>query len=162
MAQSSALLFVYGTLTTAVAHPLGEFLRENGVPAGRGSFAGRLYVIDDPDDRGVSSYPGAVLSSVPGERVHGELYEIAQPAVVLERLDAYEACSPAFPEPHEFVRRMIGVDVGLGRQVEAWTYLYNFEWNLATAIHLPGGRYGGEVWEPMALRAGSDLRTGSR
>lgn len=112
------LLFVYGTLSSACNNPSAQTLRSQSEFLCRASFQGRLFEVD--------GYPGAVLSRTPGERVWGELWKITGDAEALfELLDAYEECSPDFPEPHEYRRCRIEIEREDGRTLVAWTWLYN-------------------------------------
>ena len=138
-ATDHARLFVYGTLLTVAEHPLGDRLRRNARLLGRGSIRARLYVIDDPDDPGNNFYPGALPSPDPADRVHGEVYDLLEPAALIEAFDAYEACSPDWPEPHEFIRRSVEVALEAGGATRAWSYLYS--WDVSTARHVKSGRF---------------------
>lgn len=132
------LLFVYGTLLTTAGHPLGDLLRAGARPAGRGSITARLYQITDPDDA-TNFYPGAVPSPDPADRVWGELYEILDPDAVFPELDRFEACSPEWPEPHEFLLRSVEVTREDGPTIRARTYLYT--WDVTEARRIASGRY---------------------
>lgn len=132
-------LFVYGTLLTVADHPMGNLLRDHSVFRGRGSIRARLYMIDDPDDPGQNFYPGAQPSGDPQDRVFGELYELTNPDAVLPSFDDYEACSPNWPEPHEFLRRKVPVTLEDGTTLPAVTYLYT--WDVSSAEHIPSGRF---------------------
>ncbi len=137
--QTSDHLFVYGTLLTVAEHPMGTLLRRHAVFAGRGSIRARLYLIDDPDAPGQNSYPGALPSGNPADRVWGELYRLTDPAAVLPEFDDFEACSDRWAEPHEFLRRKVAVTMEGGSDREAITYLYT--WDVSTAEHIPSGRF---------------------
>lgn len=104
-------LFVYGTLMTTAAHPMGLLLHNNGHRIGNGTIRARLYIIDDPDEPGLNFYPGALPSGSAHDKVHGELYELTAPELVLEQFDDYEACSARWPEPYEFLRRTVDVSM---------------------------------------------------
>lgn len=132
------LLFVYGTLMTRAAHPLGELLREHARFVDLGSIQARLYHINDPDDP-ARYYPGAVPSPFRDDRVHGELYEVLRADHVYSALDHYEGCSPDWPEPHEFLRRRVQVRLVCGAEHVAACYLYT--WDLATAQRIEKGIY---------------------
>lgn len=108
------LLFIYGTLRRG--HAMHRLL-DGCVPHAPGRIGGRLYA--------VAGYPGLVLSDQPDERVVGELVQMPDPDAALSRLDAYEECSPAFPEPHEYVRTLLPIELESGGTVQAWVYLYN-------------------------------------
>lgn len=133
------LLFVYGTLMTHAAHPLGELMREHASLVGAGSIQAKLYYINDPDDPS-RYYPGAVPSPFRHDRVHGELYEVHRAhEAVYEALDHYEGCSPAWPEPHEFLRRRVRVHLACGAEHIASCYLYT--WDLSAAQLIEKGNF---------------------
>ena len=112
------LLFVYGTLLTAFDNPPARSLRTQAECLGRASFGGRLYLVD--------GYPGAIRSDKSKERVWGELWRMTgDPTALLNELDAYEECTPDFPEPHEYRRCHIRVTHEDGREFHAWTWLYD-------------------------------------
>ena len=64
-------LFVYGSLTTAAPHPMGERLRAEASLIGPATILGRLYKI--------SWYPAMVASTDPNDVVHGEAYRLHDP-----------------------------------------------------------------------------------
>ncbi len=132
-------IFVYGTLLTSAEHDMGRRLRDGASLVGRGSIQARLYIIDDPDMPGQNRYPGALPSPLPADRVHGELYRMHDPADLLPAFDAYEACSPDWDEPHEFLRRTVEVSLEDGALVTALCYLYS--WDVSTATHVASGRF---------------------
>lgn len=135
----SQFLFVYGTLLAVAQHPMGDLLRAHGRKIGAGSIRARLYIIDDPDDPGQNAYPGALPSPDPQDRVYGELHEVTNPGAVFPEFDRFEACSPEWPEPHEFLLRRVDVLMEDGTQRVAQSYLYT--WDVSTAQHIPSGRY---------------------
>ena len=118
---------------------MGQLLRANARSLGFGSICARLYIVDDPDAPGESRYPAALPSPNSSERVFGEVFEVLSPDVVFPELDAFEACSPEWPEPHEFLRRNVTVTMADGTECAAMTYLYT--WDVSTAEHIPSGRY---------------------
>lgn len=105
----------------------GQCLRANAEWVSLAVFAGRLYRID--------WYPGAVDGD---SEVHGELYSFSSPDL-LEKLDAYEECSPDFPEPHEYRREKRPVWLPDGQMVKAWIWLYNH--STANATFIPDGKF---------------------
>lgn len=113
MNEAGVLLFVYGTLRCGFDWPMAQWLRGVAQVVGQGHVAGRLYRVDD--------YPGYV----PGEegRVIGDLFALPDPAALLARLDDYEECSDAWPQPHEYRRERVNVQMPDG-PVRAWTYVY--------------------------------------
>ena len=137
--RNELCLFVYGTLLRSANHPLGEVLRRGARLIGNGSIRARLYFIPDPQDSS-NAYPGAIPSGNPADRVHGELYAlIADPERLLATLDEFEHCSSDRPEPHEFLRRRIEVNMADGTSIQAVTYLYC--WDVSRARPIPGGRF---------------------
>lgn len=134
-------LFVYGTLLTIADHPMGALLRQYGRMIGTGSIQARLYIIDDPDDPGQNFYPGALPAANPADRVYGEVYEITDPDAVFPAFDRYEACSPDWPEPHEFILRRVTVTLADGAVLPAVSYLYS--WDVSGAEPVPSGRFAG-------------------
>lgn len=107
-------LFVYGTLRrgcdNVVAHRVAA---ETGFVAPAVA-RGRLYRLD--------GYP-AFVADPAGGPVVGELLKMRDPAALLALLDAYEECSPDFPEPHEYRRLCMPVGTAAGMR-RAWTYVY--------------------------------------
>ena len=115
--MSDEFIFVYGTLRRGGAAAPRRLLERHGRYLAEGALAGRLYE--------VRGYPGLILSNLPGDRVHGELYRITRAAPLLRLLDEYEGCSPSHPRPHEYVRRKCPVLTAEGAAVPAWVYVYN-------------------------------------
>jgi gamma-glutamylcyclotransferase (GGCT)/AIG2-like uncharacterized protein YtfP len=116
-------LFVYGTLkrgsqVEARQHlEAARFIREAVLQAS-------LYQLD--------GYPGAVLSGQEEDRIHGELYELAQPEATLAELDAYEG--------EEFTRQRVQITFpDDSAPLECWAYLYTGP--LQGHLKLPGGRF---------------------
>lgn len=117
--ETCVFLFVYGTLQSVFNHPMHRQLLLYSDYAGKGAMQGLLYEIYD--------YPGAITSEKTTDLVHGELYRIKSRCqqALFKRLDAYEECSPDFPEPHEYIRSVIQVDTESRQTIHAWCYLYN-------------------------------------
>jgi len=111
-------LFVYGTLMQSSAHKMHQLLAKHATLQETGFIQAKLYQIQ--------SYPGVVLSHNKKDKVYGELYVMNRPAWLLQQLDDYEACSSAFPEPHEYVRHCIDVYLNQDRIQKAWVYIYNY------------------------------------
>lgn len=137
--QGSDHLFVYGTLLAGAEHPMGTLLRGHARYVNHGTIRARLYIIDDPDEPGQNRYPGAVPSGNPADRVHGEVYALDDAETVLAAFDDYEACSPRWPEPHEFLRRRVTVEMAEGGRCQAISYLYT--WDVSGARHVASGRF---------------------
>lgn len=111
-------LFVYGTLMRGFDHPMAQLLSRSADYLGTATCRGRLYLI--------KHYPGLVLSDDVSDIVHGELYRLRDRDALLGELDMYEACGDGFPEPTEYLRRMLSVTQDDGAAGEAWTYIYNW------------------------------------
>lgn len=124
-------LFVYGTLMRGYDHPMAKLLAANADFLGSAACAGRLYL--------VKHYPGLVLSDDPAELVHGDLFRLRARDELLRELDIYEACGDGFPEPTEYVRRMITVALEGGESSKAWTYVYN--WPVTDLPRISSGRF---------------------
>ena len=99
--MNSDRLFVYGTLMRGFDHPMAQLLSRSADFLGAATCRGRLYLI--------KHYPGLVLSDAPADIVFGELYRLRDRDALLGEFDMYEACGEGFPEPTEYVRRMLSV-----------------------------------------------------
>ncbi|MGR8978954.1 MAG: gamma-glutamylcyclotransferase family protein [Gammaproteobacteria bacterium] len=115
--NNTDFIFVYGTLRSLGKNPMSRVLAGNARFMGEAFFPGRLYR--------VKHYPGAVPSDDPEEIVQGEVFFLPNKRKLLSILDRYEACSPNFPKPTEFVRTIQAVYLENGRCVSAWIYIYN-------------------------------------
>jgi gamma-glutamylcyclotransferase (GGCT)/AIG2-like uncharacterized protein YtfP len=124
-------LFVYGTLMRGFNHPMARLLAANADFLGEASCRGRLYR--------VKHYPGLVLSDDPSDTAFGELYRLRASENLLREFDMYEACGEGFPEPTQYIRRMLDVALGNGSPTEAWTYLYN--WPVEHLTRIMSGRF---------------------
>ncbi len=124
-------LFVYGTLMRGFDHPMAQLLSRSADFLGQASCRGRLYLI--------RHYPGLVLSDDPTEIVHGELFRLRARDELLGEFDMYEACGEGFPEPTEYLRRMLAVTLEDGAAGEAWTYVYN--WPVTGLPHIASGKF---------------------
>jgi gamma-glutamylcyclotransferase (GGCT)/AIG2-like uncharacterized protein YtfP len=116
-------LFVYGTLTSA-AIPL----ELQAIMAECGSFIGNA-VLSSAQLYQLDGYPGAALCKNQDAKVFGEIYQISDSQKLFAVLDAYEECSPDFPEPHEYRRQQVTVTDTIGNTLIAWCYLYNRDTN---------------------------------
>jgi gamma-glutamylcyclotransferase (GGCT)/AIG2-like uncharacterized protein YtfP len=113
------LLFVYGSLLSAIAHPQGERLRREADLVGAATIQARLYA--------VSWYPGVALSDTASDVVHGELYRLRKPAASLVWLDEYESITPGpsgVAASDEYERIIVPVHLDDGQRHEAWLYHY--------------------------------------
>jgi gamma-glutamylcyclotransferase (GGCT)/AIG2-like uncharacterized protein YtfP len=112
-------LFVYGSLISAIAHPMGERLRQEALLVGPATVQGRLYR--------VSWYPGVALSDDAADQVHGEVYRLINPMGTLEWLDAYESITPGptgVAAHDEYERRVVSAYAEDGTSLRAWMYIY--------------------------------------
>ena len=125
-------LFVYGTLMRGFDHPMAQLLSRSADFIGEARCRGRLYLI--------KHYPGLLLSDDPADIVFGELYRLRDRDALLGEFDMYEACGEGFPEPTEYVRRMLPVTHdGRHAPSEAWTYVYN--WPVTGLPRIASGRF---------------------
>ena len=129
--MTSDRLFVYGTLMRGFDHPMARLLSANAEYLGEASCRGRLYR--------VKHYPGLVLSGEASDIVHGELYRLREADAMLREFDMYEACGEGFPEPTQYLRKMLPVTLAGGEVGEAWTYIYN--WPVAKLVRIESGRF---------------------
>jgi len=124
-------LFVYGTLMRGFDHPMARLLSANADFVGEAQCRGRLYL--------VKHYPGLVLSGDPADIVHGELYRLRAREAMLHEFDMYEACGESFPQPTEYLRRMLSVTLADGSAADAWTYVYN--WPVTKLPRIASGKF---------------------
>lgn len=118
--SKNAHLFVYGTLMSAAASALGRAQRQRLAREGRllgvATTAGRL--VD------LGRYPGLVSPEQPGDVVHGEVLELADPQRSLRWLDDYEGIFPGDHAHNEYARDEREVVLATGDRILAWVYLY--------------------------------------
>lgn len=129
--MSSDLLFVYGTLMRGFDHPMARLLAANADYLGDARCRGRLYL--------VKHYPGLVLSDDAADTVHGELFRLRERDAMLHEFDMYEACGDNFPQPTEYLRRMLPLTLADGSATEAWTYIYN--WPVTKLPRIESGNF---------------------
>ena len=110
-------LFVYGTLLSKFDNPFARILAAEAEFLGAGYLRGRLYQV-------TPRYPGLVLSEDPGDVVHGEIYRMADPDMLLALFDDYEGCAPHSPKPFEYERVRASAWFDDGQSVGVWTYVY--------------------------------------
>jgi gamma-glutamylcyclotransferase (GGCT)/AIG2-like uncharacterized protein YtfP len=110
-------LFVYGTLRRDTKHELFHLLARHAKFLGEAVVRGKLYDLGD--------YPGMIYPE--RGRVIGEIYAVDSPQweSVIKRLDEYEGCTTADPEPHEYKREVINAQLADGKTVPAWAYVLN-------------------------------------
>ena len=124
-------LFVYGTLMRGFDHPMAKLLSRSADFIATARCRGRLYLI--------KHYPGLVLSEDPSEIVFGEVYRLRDRDALLGEFDMYEACGAGFPEPTEYLRKMLRVSCEDGTASEAWTYVYN--WPVTGLPRIMSGKF---------------------
>ncbi|MCK1362695.1 gamma-glutamylcyclotransferase family protein [Bradyrhizobium sp. 199] len=124
-------LFVYGTLMRGFDHPMARLLAGHADFLGEATCRGQLVL--------VTHYPGLLLSEAASDIVHGELFQLRAPDELLGELDMYEACGEGFPEPTEYLRRLIDVTRADGAVEKAWTYVYN--WPVTDLPLIESGRF---------------------
>jgi RimJ/RimL family protein N-acetyltransferase/gamma-glutamylcyclotransferase (GGCT)/AIG2-like uncharacterized protein YtfP len=109
-------LFVYGTLRHAAGHSMHRALATSSL-VGEGQVIAQLFDL--------GGYPGMVLSPDAGDRVRGEVYElaIADAADVLSTLDDYEGAGTAQGSGRQYVRRIVEVRLESGQVLNAWAYV---------------------------------------
>jgi gamma-glutamylcyclotransferase (GGCT)/AIG2-like uncharacterized protein YtfP len=129
--MTSNRLFVYGTLMRGFDHPMARLLAGHADFLGEATCRGRLVL--------VKHYPGLLLSDVPSDRVHGELFHLGVPDELLRELDMYEACGEGFPAPTEYLRQLVDVTGPDGATAPAWTYIYN--WPVTDLPRIESGRF---------------------
>lgn len=129
--MSSEYLFVYGSLRRDYSSPARQVLDDHAEFVSEAIFQGKLYKIE--------WYPGVVPSGNSDDKVIGEVYKINDNEIVLPKLDRYEGCSPADPQPHAFVRKEMRVNLEKGGKITAWIYLY--EWPVDDKKQIPSGDY---------------------
>lgn len=127
-------LFVYGTLLTAIQHPLHQELVAKAQYLGRASFQGKLYALAN------KNYPAAISSAETNAQVFGEVYLVHCVDELFALLDDYEECSAAFPAPTEYIRQQVPVVLNEGQTLTAWVYLYNFA--VDESLQIVSGDYG--------------------
>jgi gamma-glutamylcyclotransferase (GGCT)/AIG2-like uncharacterized protein YtfP len=96
---------------------MNKVLKRYGNRIGRGRLHGILY--------DVGPYPGAVRKSGTRAFVWGDVYNLRDPDRALKVLDRYEGWNEKNPASAEFRRSRVIVDLGPGKKVPAWVYLYN-------------------------------------
>lgn len=121
-------LFVYGTLLQK--HIQAEV---DGMSVlrfvGEGSVEEELYEL--------GMYPGAVQKA--GGVVYGEVYELADAAQILRKLDEYEGYNPQNLKGSLYVRKTVEVRLNDNTKTAAYAYFYN----KTTRNHkkIPGGKW---------------------
>jgi gamma-glutamylcyclotransferase (GGCT)/AIG2-like uncharacterized protein YtfP len=125
----SELVFFYGTLMTPFNRPGRQRIEQHLAFSGRGSIPAALF------DLGI--YPAAVPAAE--GRVHGEVYEMLNGAMVLAVLDELEGYRAGEPEASLYRRELTPVTLDAGPTVQAWAYFYNAP--LGRAQQIKSGDY---------------------
>ena len=112
-------------------HPMARLLAQHADFLGEASCRGRLVL--------VKHYLGLLLSDAAADLVHGELFHLRVPDELLRELDMYEACGEGYPEPTEYLRRLIDVTLADGASEKAWTYVYN--WPVTDLPRIASGNF---------------------
>ena len=115
--ESPSYIFVYGSLRVAPNHHMSKVLERHADFVSRGRIPGVLY--------DVGPYPGAVKKSGTRAFVRGDVYRLRDAERALQILDRYEGWDEKKPGSAEFKRSRVMVDVGAGKKIRAWIYLYN-------------------------------------
>jgi gamma-glutamylcyclotransferase (GGCT)/AIG2-like uncharacterized protein YtfP len=130
----NAHLFVYGTLQRGFTNPFARALHDAAICLGPAQIPGKLYLLGNRDFH----YPGAAHLPSADTWVHGELWQMDDPAATLAVLDHYEGTTPAHPQPHEYHLMEINVTTATGSSI-AWCYVLNRPAPEAQLI--PGGKF---------------------
>jgi gamma-glutamylcyclotransferase (GGCT)/AIG2-like uncharacterized protein YtfP len=123
-------VFFYGTLMTPFNRPGRQRVNSSMTFSGRGKIRAALF------DLGI--YPAAIPTD-DGSVVWGEVYEMHDPATVLNALDEIEGYQPSEPEQSLYMRVLIDVTLDTGRVQAAWAYFYNAP--LGRAQRIESGDY---------------------
>lgn len=107
--------FFYGTLMTGF-----DRRRRAGIE-GKLSYVARGTIDAALFDLGI--YPAAVPAT--DSQVVGEVYEMLEPAHVLDVLDDIEGYSTDDPDHSLYTRTLVPAGLDDGRTVEVWVYFYN-------------------------------------
>ena len=110
-------LFVYGTLMRSADNRFASLLHRQARFVEQATFQGKLYQ--------AHGFPAAVPSSSADQLVHGEVFRLDRPDVVLPVIDDYEECSAKFAKPTLYHRQIVSVCLASGTRLRAWIYLYN-------------------------------------
>ena len=123
------LVFFYGTLMTPFHRTARLRVDDHLSYRGSGTIEGALF------DLGI--YPAAVPAT--GGRVHGELYEMRHPTIVLRALDELEGYRPGEQDKSLYTRIRTRVRLDDGGEADAWAYFYNAP--LGRAARIESGDY---------------------
>jgi len=123
------LVFFYGTLMAGFDRRRRAGIDNKLIYIGRGSIQGSLF------DLGL--YPAAVPA--PEGDVWGEVYEMAEPEMVLSALDDIEGYRHDDPDRSLYRRQQADVALPGGGHAPAWVYFYNAP--LGRAPRIASGDY---------------------
>ncbi len=125
------MLFVYGTLRESINHRMTKMFQEHARYTDRCYFIGKLY--------DVGSYPAAIPSDDKSDTVYGELIEMQEPNLILNKLDSYEGYDPK-TDTGLYLRRKVEVyTVEKETPKRAWIYLFNR--SVKNLAPIPSGDY---------------------
>ena len=123
------LVFFYGTLMTPFHRTAKLRVDQHLSYRGSGTIEAALF------DLGI--YPAAI--PVDGGRVHGELFEMEHPTIVLSALDELEGYRPGEVAHSLYTRTRTRVTMEDGTTENAWAYFYNAP--LGRAERIESGDY---------------------
>lgn len=111
-------IFVYGTLMQGMTSEAAMHFQQHADFLEKGSLPGKLYTLGE--------YPGAHYDSADREyKIHGEIWRMHAPEVLLSWLDRYEEVSTEHAFPTKYVRRILPVAPEDGYHLASYVYLYN-------------------------------------
>lgn len=134
-AQMNNRLFIYGTLLRGMQNPMAERLAHEASFVAEATFAGKMYLVHDGD----RVYPGVIASAETQDCVYGEIFQLKQPTVSFQFLDAYEMCSAEYPPPQAYLRCEVLVNTLSGQPTQTWIYLYR--WPVDESWRLESGDF---------------------
>ena len=120
MNNNISQLFVYGSLRSGFRNPAYEYLAKYFNLLGDATVKGKLY------DMGVYA---AAIATDEEKFIHGELYEIKEPAEfdwAVAQLDDYEGVNVEVGEHPLYIREAANAYLN-GAKSEAWIYWFNGE-----------------------------------
>ena len=112
--RQSDYLFVYGTLRKDYENEKHKKYLGGADFVSPAKIRGKLFMVD--------YYPGLVLSETEHWAM-GEIYLLGNENQ-LHDLDVYEGCAKKSPQPHEYERLLVNVQLASGEIMQAWTYVY--------------------------------------
>ena len=112
-------LFVYGTLRQQSDAEIARLFFQHARDLGPARFQGKLYLI--------STYPAAIASDHAEDQICGQLIALPVDDALWRALDDYEGIGLNFPEPYEYKRCRMPVNLEDGSRIDAWLYLYQHD-----------------------------------